>query len=82
LVVLGVRALARLSQRRLQTVTANIFRARRQPPYVRGPRILEIFHCLYPLVLDVRIGVAGSASGELARSPASDRKGRAARAVG
>ncbi|MGZ6691510.1 MAG: WSD1 family O-acyltransferase [Solirubrobacteraceae bacterium] len=56
LVALGARALARLPQRRLQTVTTNI-PGPQQPQYLCGRRMLEIFPYV-PLALDVRIGVA------------------------
>ena len=56
LVALGARALARLPQRRLQTVTTNI-PGPQQPRYLCSRRMLEIFPYV-PLALDVRIGVA------------------------
>jgi diacylglycerol O-acyltransferase / wax synthase len=56
LVALGARALARLPQHRLQTVTTNI-PGPQQPQYLCGRRMLEIFPYV-PLALDVRIGVA------------------------
>ena len=56
LAALGARALARLPQRRLQTVTTNI-PGPQQPQYLCGRRMLEIFPYV-PLALDVRIGVA------------------------
>jgi diacylglycerol O-acyltransferase / wax synthase len=56
LVALGARALVRLPQRRLQTVTTNI-PGPQQPQYLCGRRMLEIFPYV-PLALDVRIGVA------------------------
>ena len=56
LVALGARAVARLPQRRLQTVTTNI-PGPQQPQYLCGRRMLEIFPYV-PLALDVRIAVA------------------------
>ena len=56
LLALGARALARLPQRRLQTVTTNI-PGPQQPQYLYGRRMLELFPYV-PLALDVRIGVA------------------------
>ena len=56
LVALGARALTRLPQHRMQTVTTNI-PGPQQPQYVCGRRMLEIFPYV-PLALDVRIGVA------------------------
>jgi len=56
LVALGARALARLPQRRVQTVSTNI-PGPQQPQYLCGRRMLEIFPYV-PLALDVRIGVA------------------------
>jgi diacylglycerol O-acyltransferase len=55
LAALGARALARLPQHRLQTVTTNI-PGPQQPQYLCGRRMLEIFPYV-PLALDVRIGV-------------------------
>jgi diacylglycerol O-acyltransferase / wax synthase len=56
LAALGARALARLPQHRLQTITTNI-PGPQQPQYLCGRRMLEIFPYV-PLALDVRIGVA------------------------
>ena len=56
LVALSARALARLPQRRLQTVTTNI-PGPQQPLYLCARRMLEILPYV-PLALDVRIGVA------------------------
>ena len=56
LVALAASALARVPQRRLQTVTTNI-PGPQQPQYLCGRRMLEIFPYV-PLALDVRIGVA------------------------
>ena len=50
LVALGARALARLPQRRLQTVTTNI-PGPQQPQYLCGRRMLEIFPYV-PLALE------------------------------
>jgi diacylglycerol O-acyltransferase / wax synthase len=56
LLALGARALTRLPQHRLQTITTNI-PGPQQPQYLCGRRMLEIFPYV-PLALDVRIGVA------------------------
>jgi diacylglycerol O-acyltransferase / wax synthase len=56
LFALGAHALARLPQRRVQTVTTNI-PGRQQTLYLCGQRMLELFPYV-PLALDVRIGVA------------------------
>ena len=56
LAALGARAIARLPQGRLQTVTTNI-PGPQQPQYLCGRRMLEIFPYV-PLALNVRIGVA------------------------
>jgi hypothetical protein len=56
LLALGTRALARVPQRHLQTVTTNV-PGPQQPLYLCGRRMVEIFPYV-PLALDVRIGVA------------------------
>ena len=56
LFALGAHALARLPQRRVQTVTTNI-PGPQQTLYLCGQRMLELFPYV-PLALDVRIGVA------------------------
>jgi len=56
LFALGAAGLARLPQRRVQTVTTNV-PGPQQPLYLCGRRMLELFPYV-PLALEVRIGVA------------------------